>query len=42
MFGKVTGGIGDEWIVLAPHSPWCLTATLLREETDHYNFVLFC
>ena len=36
------GGCEDEWIVLAPHLPWCLTVTLLRKETDQYtcNFVL--
>ena len=26
------GGRADEWIILAPHSHWCLT--------DHYNFAL--
>ena len=30
----------DEWIVLAPRSPWCLTEILLRKETDHNNFAL--
>ena len=32
---RLTGeGGGDEWIFLAPHSPWCLTATLLRNENS--------
>ena len=29
------GGEGeDEWIFLVPHSPWCLTATLFRNENS--------
>ena len=29
-----------ERIVLTPRSTWCLTAILLRKETDHTNFAL--
>ena len=32
------GGVGCEWIVLTPRSPW--SAILFRKETDHTNFVL--
>ena len=32
--GTNNGGGEDEWIFLAPHSPWCLTATLLTNENS--------
>ena len=31
---RLMGEGEDEWIFLAPHSPWCLTATLLRNENS--------
>ena len=31
---RLTGEGEDEWIFLAPHSPLCLTATLLRNKNS--------
>ena len=31
---RLTGEGEDEWIFLAPHSPWCLTAALLRNKNS--------
>jgi len=32
--------VGEEWIVLAPRSPWCLIVILLRKENAENNHVL--